>query len=90
MGLGVYMVGLSIHERKNSKIRTIDIFRHFHAHFDKPELVDPVLEIAHETFKHIYSVWHSKWVVKEPHHGEGELMPESICRFLVRRLPDML
>jgi hypothetical protein len=53
-------------------------------------LVDPVLEIAHETFKHIYSVWHSKWVVKEPHHGEGELMPESICRFLVRKLPDML
>jgi hypothetical protein len=52
---------------KSNGIRTINISRDFHAHFDKPELIDPVFKVGHETFEHIYSVWQRKWVVKESH-----------------------
>ena len=59
-------------------IHTINISGYFHAHFHQSELIDPVFEIAHETFEDIYSVWYRKWIVEESYQREGELMPESI------------
>lgn len=66
MRLWVYiMVRLDVMPRLESLVRTVDVFGYLYSHLDQPQLIDPVLKVAHESFECIDAKWSRQWLIKE-------------------------